>query len=116
PTDNFSNLSAGTLANDPGFNGNFLIFTTGFVAGITLDQTCAPCSISNEFSVASLLPPGTFVTGLFVTGGQNVGTSRSAHLGATVPGPIVGAGLPGIVAACAGLVGLVRARRKRMAA
>jgi hypothetical protein len=32
-----------------------------------------------------------------------------------IPGPIVGAGLPGLVAACVGLVGLARRRRQKIA-
>ena len=34
---------------------------------------------------------------------------------AAVPGPVVGAGLPGLIAACFGLAGLARARRRRSA-
>jgi len=34
--------------------------------------------------------------------------------GFSVPGPIAGAGLPGLVAACAGLIGMARRRRRRI--
>ena len=42
-------------------------------------------------------------------------TSGMANLFSIVPGPLAGAGLPGLVAACGGLIALARRRRQRIA-
>jgi hypothetical protein len=58
--------------------------------------------------------PGTFSLTAQTTQGINLGLTFSATT-AAVPGPIVGAGLPGLVAACGGLLALARRRRQRIA-
>jgi hypothetical protein len=45
----------------------------------------------------------------------NVHTVGTVNFTAVVPGPIVGAGVPGLIAACVGLLALARRHRRKMA-
>jgi hypothetical protein len=53
-----------------------------------------------------------------ISGPDGSGTANPSILvnAFSVPGPIVGAGLPGLIAACGGLLALARRRRQRVAA
>jgi hypothetical protein len=82
PTDNFANLSAGELTENPGFGGNFLSFTVT-IPGITLDGN-GSTTLLNDFSFGSNLPAGTVIAGFFTidncTKNCNVGTAASNDL------------------------------------
>ena len=43
------------------------------------------------------------------------GTGNTINPLAAVPGPIAGAGIPGLIAACGMLIGLAKRRRQRIA-
>jgi hypothetical protein len=108
PTDNFSNADA--------FNPNI----TGFdvfkvtLSNVTLNDNAGPISplLAFQHVAGDVLPIGTDVVGFFneATGphpGDLIGTAPSGDLVVTtpfaVPGPVAGAGWPGIVFASLGL-------------
>jgi hypothetical protein len=70
----------------------------------TAAQNLADLTIRFEF-VGNMGNDTARVDNVLVQGTQSV----------SVPGPIVGAGLPGLIAACGGLVALARRRRKLVA-
>jgi hypothetical protein len=62
----------------------------------------------------------TFVPGVYpatdnLNGGAAASIDITLETAAGAPGPVVGAGLPGLIAACGGLLALGRRRRQRMA-
>ena len=66
-------------------------------------------------SGAQLDPSLVSYSAAYTQNGGPGGQINASFNDATVPGPIVGAGLPGLLAACGGLVALARRRRRRAA-
>jgi hypothetical protein len=56
-----------------------------------------------------------FAADILCGSGQTQCNGLTGPVDTPVPGPILGAGLPGLVMACAGLVGLARRRRQKIA-
>ena len=66
-----------------------------------------PNMVTYTFGGYSIAPGATFDI--------NFASWNNAAFATAVPGPIAGAGLPGLIAACGGLIALARQRRRRTA-
>jgi hypothetical protein len=123
-----------STGNEPAGNQQFLSGFTGNVGSATgtLATFYGNSTLASPFSSGANLISSTPYTGLFSTSflqsvvvpadfsllavytinaNGKVDTNTTVNI-SSVPGPIVGAGLPGLMMACAGLVALARRRRK----
>jgi hypothetical protein len=92
-----TSVSKGT--NSLGITATGTVVETTFISGTPLDS--APVTYSAAYTQNN--GPGTQINASF-----NDAT-------VAVPGPVVGAGLPGLIAACSGLLALARRRRRQAA-
>jgi len=83
--------------------------------GITLSLN-APGSIVREFDpVASLFVMKDQIDFVGAAGGTSTTSALTNAFSSPVPGPLAGAGLPGLVSACGGLAFLARRRKRKLA-
>jgi hypothetical protein len=131
PTITFSGVTSGFTPNaNPETAGSLHMDGTGF---FEYGVNCTACGNGGSnpqsgplnftltdgsgFSAASFEQNADgqfFAVDLIGAGGRTGAVDASVRV-AGVPGPIAGAGVPGLVAACAGLVGLARRRRQKLA-
>jgi hypothetical protein len=106
-------LTAGSIHMDGGgfFDYGALFSNGGNTDGSSLDFFISATGLgSTAFNVTGVAAD---ICTVAPNASNNCGTGGLT--GVVVPGPLVGAGLPGLIAACAGLVAFARRRRQKLA-
>jgi hypothetical protein len=99
----------GVTANEPGGGTQLITFDTNALFG--------PLGPGQNFFTLTAINGETINKFTLLDVGGTITDFEHYRIDvASVPGPIVGAGLPGLIAACCGLFGLNRFRRKRRVA
>jgi hypothetical protein len=98
---NFSDCNGGTT---PTINDLHFTVTNATLAQLEIGN--GPGGLTGNMFVADILCGATQ---------PQCANPLTGPVDVSVPGPVVGAGLPGLLMACAGLVGLARRRRQKIA-
>jgi hypothetical protein len=85
------------------------------LANVTFSATGGFSATALQNVPTSYTAEAVYIINSSGSGQFNGGINMAAASPSPVPGPIVGAGLPGLISACFGMVGLARFRRRRAA-